>query len=97
MGIVWEASQKGVPFLGVPGNSLKKTTFLFAIPIFRAVVIYIVVGRVSTDQGIGKDVPLPTYPYGKSLCKPYIVGIYRLYSPRIPRLNTINTMVVHVR
>ena len=22
MGMVWEASQKGVPFLGVPGNSL---------------------------------------------------------------------------
>ena len=22
MGVVWEASQKGVPFLGVPGNSL---------------------------------------------------------------------------
>ena len=22
-------------------------------------------------QGIGKDVPLPTYPYGKSLYKPY--------------------------
>ena len=30
-------------------------------------------------------VPLPTYPYGKSLYKPYIVGIYRLQSPRIPR------------
>ena len=22
------------------------------------------------------DVPLPTYPYGKSLNKPYIMGIY---------------------
>ena len=31
------------------------------------------------------DVPLPTYPYGKSLYKPYIVGINFLYSPRIPR------------
>ena len=24
------------------------------------------------------DVPLPTYPYGKSLYKPYLVGIYGL-------------------
>ncbi len=28
--------------------------------------------------------PLPTYPYGKSLYKPYIVGVYGLLSPRIP-------------
>ena len=26
--MVWEASQKGVPFLGVPGNSLKDGVFL---------------------------------------------------------------------
>ena len=25
--MVWEASQKGVPFLGVPGNSLKEMGF----------------------------------------------------------------------
>ena len=31
------------------------------------------------------DVPLPPYPYGKSLYKPYIVGIYGLQSRRIPR------------
>ena len=31
------------------------------------------------------DVPLPTYPYGKSLYKPYIVSIYGLEFPRIPR------------
>ena len=29
------------------------------------------------------------YPSGKSLYKHYIVGIYGLESPRIPRLNTI--------
>ena len=32
--------------------------------------------------------PLPTHPYGTCLyilCKPYITGIYGLFSPRIPR------------
>ena len=33
---------------------------------------------VEINQGIGKDVPLPTYPYGKSIYKPYIVVIYGL-------------------
>ena len=44
------------------------------------------------------DVPLPTYPYGKSLYKPYITWVFMgKLSPRIPRLNTIKTMVGHVR
>ena len=29
-------------------------------------------------QGIVGCTPIPTYPYGKSLYKPYIVGIYGL-------------------
>ena len=44
-------------------------------------------------QGIVGCTPGPTYPYGKSLYKPYssLVSMGEL-SPRIPRLNTINTM-----
>ena len=42
------------------------------------------------------DVPLPTYPYWKSLYKPYIVGIYICviicYNPQESLENTINTM-----
>ena len=30
MGMVWEASQKGVPFLGAPGNSLNLSTLLWS-------------------------------------------------------------------
>ena len=45
------------------------------------------------------------YPYQRTpmgnpyiyIYKPYIVGIYGLQSPKIPRLNTINTVRVHVR
>ena len=33
----------------------------------------------------GLDAPLPTCPYGKSLYKPYIVGICGLQSPRLSR------------
>ena len=56
-------------------------------------------GYISYDPFRGSlDVPLPTYPYWKSLYKPYITWVFMgKLSPRIPRLNTINTMVVHVR
>ena len=36
--------------------------------------------------------PYQLTPYGKSLYKSYIVGIYGLQSPRIPRCTPINTM-----
>ena len=49
--------------------------------------IYIYVGVIGYVRG-QPDVPLPTYPYGKSLYKPYIVGIYGKSSPRIPREHT---------
>ena len=40
----------------------------------------------------------PSSKYGKSLYKPYITRVFMgKLSPRIPRLNTINPMVVHVR
>ena len=50
----------------------------------------------SVDQGIVGCTPGPTYPYGKSLSKPYITWVF-MGSRRIPRLNTLNTMVAHVR
>ena len=34
--------------------------------------------RQTESQGIVGYTPIPTYPYGKSLYKPYIVGIYGL-------------------
>ena len=40
MGMVWEASQKGVPFLGVPGNSLNIYIYIlytYITPISRLV------------------------------------------------------------
>ena len=46
-------------------------------------------------QGIGKDVPLPTYPMGNpyiSTIYPYIVGVYGLLSPRIP-ISTMGTLL----
>ena len=37
----------------------------------------------SNVQGIGRDVPLPMHPYGKSLYQAlYYVGMYGLQSPR---------------
>ena len=45
-------------------------------------------------QGIVGFTPIPTYPYGKSLYKPYIVGIYGSHSPRIleSRINSMGTL-----
>ena len=37
--------------------------------------VYIYIGVIGYVRG-QPDVPLPTYPYGKSLYKPYTVGIY---------------------
>ena len=43
-------------------------------------------------QGIVGCTPGPTYPYGKSLYKPYTVGIYVFFHPQESLENTINTM-----
>ena len=45
-------------------------------------------------QGIVGFTPIPTYPYGKSLYKPRIVGIYGSHSPRIleSRRNSMGTL-----
>ena len=52
-------------------------------------------------QGIVGFTPIPTYPYGKSLYKPYIAGIYGLLSPDNPiwehQLNTMGPTLLRVR
>ena len=48
MGIVWEASHKGVPLLGVPGITLEyywRTIFIFGRSIFEGLLL-LVSGRV---------------------------------------------------
>ena len=45
------------------------------------------------SQGIVGCTPIPTWaPYGKSLYKPYRVGIYGFFNPQKSLENTINTM-----
>ena len=48
----------------------------------------------SHFQGVGRDVPQPTYPYGKFLHKPYIIGIHGFFHPQEshPRTPAFNTM-----
>ena len=50
MGMVWEASQKGVPFLGVPGNSLKGYPYFWKHP-----YIYMICEMEGVDQ-VGEDI-----------------------------------------
>ena len=46
----------------------------------------------SSQSGDSWMYPGPTYPYGKSLYKPYITWVFKGYNPQESPENTINTM-----
>ena len=75
--MVWEASQKGVPFLGVPGNSLNdgecyKESRSFFCCVFGGIRFVLDVGELHAK----------TYPINKLVCW--------FYSPNIQRKNQAN-------